>query len=84
MDRIRVFGPRVVHDEVENSHYFISQPKTWDAFLKKVSRKGSCRLSVGHPLANGDGRRIKGKHLKEYSFPEVCWRVKLELTPNAG
>jgi len=84
MPQIRVYGSRVIFDEVEDSKYFISQPKTWGDFLVNVPRKGSCRLSVGHPLANGEGRRINGKHLKEYSFAEACWRVNLELVPNTG
>lgn len=84
MDRVEVHGSAVIFDVVEDSRYFISRPETWRTFLRNVPRKGSCRLFVGHPLANGDGERINGKNLKEYTFAEVCWRVNLELVPNAG
>jgi len=84
MPRIRVYGLKVIFDEVQDAEYYISRPETWASFLANVPRRGRCRLSVGHPLANGDGRRINSKHLKEYSFKEACRRVELELAPKTG
>ena len=84
MSRICVFGPTVVLDEIVDNQSIITRAETWEIFRKGIPTKGPCKLFVGHPLSNGDGKRINGKHLKEYSFVEVCKRVERELAPRTG
>lgn len=84
MQRICVFGPTVVLDEVVGDQSIITRAETWEIFRKGIPTKGSCKLFVGYPGANGDNRRINGKHLKEYTFDQVCKRVERELAPKAG
>ncbi|MFZ2048997.1 MAG: hypothetical protein WAV25_01720 [Minisyncoccia bacterium] len=84
MQRICVFGPRVVYDEVEGVKHIITRAETWANFLLDVPRVGPCRHFVGHPSESGDSKRINGKHLKGYTFVEACKRVELELAPKTG